>query len=97
MSSIGGLNFLSVMQSQAQALAPFGSGLRVGGGQGRIDTPPVLSIGAELNIAQDMLEQFGGVLRITSPLLPKTFNGIGGTRLEVWLPSPPPMKGELSS
>ncbi|KAI5083190.1 hypothetical protein GOP47_0002933 [Adiantum capillus-veneris] len=62
--------------SQAQALAPLGSGLQVGG-QERIETPFVLSVGAELSIAQDILEQFGGVLRITSPFLPKSLNACG--------------------
>ncbi|MCO5558191.1 hypothetical protein L7F22_011770 [Adiantum nelumboides] len=74
--------------SQAQALAPLSPGLPFGG-QGKMETPFVLSIGAELSIAQDILEQFGGVLRITSPFLRKPLNGMGGTRLEVWLPSPP--------
>lgn len=80
--------------SQAQALAPLGSGLQVGG-QESTEMSFILNIGAELNIAQDILEQFGGILRVTSPYLPKSRNGMGGTRLEVWLPSPPP-KNELS-
>ncbi|KAH7295636.1 hypothetical protein KP509_27G058100 [Ceratopteris richardii] len=74
--------------SQAQALAPLGSGLQVGT-QGAMDTHIILSIGAELSIAQEILEEFGGVLRIRSPYLPKSVSGMGGTRLEVWLPSPP--------
>ncbi|MCO5597705.1 hypothetical protein L7F22_051786 [Adiantum nelumboides] len=74
--------------SQAQALAPLSPVLPLGG-LGKMETPFVLSIGAELSIAQDILEQFGGVLRITSPFLRKPLNGMGGTRLEVWLPSPP--------
>lgn len=74
--------------SQAQALAPLGSGFEVGA-QGRRDARVILNIGAELTVAQGILEQFGAVLRITSPYLPKAPSGIGGTRLEVWLPAPP--------
>lgn len=72
---------------QTQALAPLGLGLH-SSAQGRRDANVLLNVGAELTIAQDIIEQWGGVLRITSPFLPKAPSGIGGTHLEVWLPAP---------
>jgi hypothetical protein len=76
------------LQSQAQALAPWGSGLQVGG-KGKA-AGAILNYGTEFTMARDILEQYGGVLRITSPYLPNAPSGMGGTRLEVWLPCPLP-------
>ena len=75
-----------MVQSQAQALAPRGSGLQVGG-KGKA-ARVILNNGTEFTVARDILEQYGGVLRITSPYLPNAPRGMGGTRLEVWLPCP---------
>ncbi|KAL8037798.1 hypothetical protein ABFS82_11G061600 [Erythranthe guttata] len=70
--------------TQMHALTPFGTDLS---GEGRIEDNMTWNFIAGLTVAREILENYGCVVRVISPRNTDGVFGVGGTRLEIWLPS----------
>lgn len=81
------------MQTQTEALVPFGSDLS---SESRTEDNILWNFVAGIAIAREILEHYGSVLRMLSPYLPNALLGAGGTHIEIWLP-PVPVEGTTQS
>nr|XP_029118479.1 chloroplast sensor kinase, chloroplastic isoform X2 [Elaeis guineensis] len=70
--------------TQLRSLAPFGTGLF---SDGMVEDNMTWNFVAGLTVAREILESYGCVVRVISPLTPDTALGSGGTRIELWLPA----------
>lgn len=66
------------------SLTPFGSDLY---GEDRMEDNMTWNFVAGLTVAREILESYGCVVRVISPRNTDAVFGVGGTRLEIWLPS----------
>lgn len=78
------------------SLAPFGADLC---GEGRMEDNMTWNFVAGLTVAREILENYGCVVRVISPRNSDGVFGVGGTRLEIWLPSfsPPSSSSDAES
>lgn len=70
--------------TQLRSVAPFGTDLF---SDGMVEDNMTWNFVAGLTIAREILESYGCVLRVISPLTPDAAFGSGGTRIEMWLPA----------
>ncbi|GFQ03273.1 hypothetical protein PHJA_002471100 [Phtheirospermum japonicum] len=70
--------------TQMHSLAPFGADLCAEDGVGDNMT---WNFVAGLTVAREILESYGCIVHVISPRNTEAFFGVGGTRLEIWLPS----------
>ncbi|KAL3649809.1 hypothetical protein CASFOL_006212 [Castilleja foliolosa] len=70
--------------TQMHSLTPFGADLCAEDG---IEDNMTWNFVAGLTVAREILESYGCVVRVISPRNTEAFFGVGGTRLEIWLPS----------
>ncbi|KAI3467602.1 hypothetical protein Pfo_024265 [Paulownia fortunei] len=70
--------------TQMHSLAPFGADLCA---EDRIEDNMTWNFVAGLTVAREILENYGCVVRVISPRNTDAVFGVGGTRLEIWLPS----------
>ncbi|KAK9117317.1 hypothetical protein Sjap_016264 [Stephania japonica] len=72
--------------TQMHSLAAFGADLF---SKGMVEDNMTWNFVAGLTVAREILESYGGVVRVVSPRNSDAALGSGGTRLELWLPSIP--------
>lgn len=65
------------------SLTPFGADLCA---EDRIEDNMTWNFIAGLTVAREILESYGCVVRIISPRNADAVLGVGGTRVEIWLP-----------
>ncbi|KAE9454652.1 hypothetical protein C3L33_13439, partial [Rhododendron williamsianum] len=70
--------------TQMHSLAPFGADLF---SEGMIEDNMTWNFIAGLTVAREILESYGCVVRVISPRRTDAAVGVGGTRVELWLPS----------
>ncbi|KAG1331397.1 Chloroplast sensor kinase, chloroplastic [Cocos nucifera] len=70
--------------TQLRSLAPFGTGLF---SDGMAEDNMTWNFIAGLTVAREILESYGCVVRVISPLTPDAALRSGGTRIELWLPA----------
>ncbi|PIN22935.1 hypothetical protein CDL12_04344 [Handroanthus impetiginosus] len=70
--------------TQMHSLAPFGPDLCA---EDRIEDNRTWNFIAGLTVAREILENYGCVVRVISPRNTDSVHGLGGTRVELWLPS----------
>ncbi|KAH6815190.1 chloroplast sensor kinase [Perilla frutescens var. frutescens] len=70
--------------TQIHTLTPFGTDLS---GENRMEDNMTWNFVAGLTVAREILESYGCVVRVISPRNTDAVFGVGGTRLEIWLPS----------
>ncbi|CAA0814100.1 Chloroplast sensor kinase- chloroplastic [Striga hermonthica] len=70
--------------TQMHSLVPFGADLCA---EDRIEDNMAWNFVAGLTVAREILESYGCVVRVISPRNTEAVLGVGGTRLEIWLPS----------
>ncbi|KAH9614873.1 hypothetical protein KSS87_001174 [Heliosperma pusillum] len=73
--------------TQMHSLTPFGEELS---SEQMMEDNMTWNFVAGLTVAREILESYGCVLRVISPRNNDAALGSGGTRIEVWLPSPTP-------
>ncbi|KAK9108231.1 hypothetical protein Syun_024242 [Stephania yunnanensis] len=72
--------------TQMHSLTAFGADLF---SKGMVEDNMTWNFVAGLTVAREVLESYGGVVRVVSPRNSDAALGSGGTRLELWLPSIP--------
>lgn len=65
------------------SLAPFGADLF---SEGKFEDNVTWNFVAGLTVAREILESYGCVVRVISPRRTDAVVGVGGTRIELWLP-----------
>ncbi|XP_058194497.1 chloroplast sensor kinase, chloroplastic isoform X1 [Rhododendron vialii] len=70
--------------TQMHSLAPFGADLF---SEGMIEDNMTWNFVAGLTVAREILESYGCIVRVISPRRTDAAVGVGGTRVELWLPS----------
>ncbi|KAI4340683.1 hypothetical protein MLD38_025493 [Melastoma candidum] len=79
--------------TQMHSLTPFGPDLC---SDSMVEDNMTWNFIAGLSVARDILESYGGVVRVISPRRPDAALGSGGTRVELWLPSFTPLSDVTS-
>ncbi|GER25352.1 chloroplast sensor kinase [Striga asiatica] len=72
------------IETQMHSLVPFGADLCA---EDHIEDNMAWNFVAGLTVAREILESYGCVVRVISPRNSEAVLGVGGTRLEIWLPS----------
>ncbi|WOH16591.1 hypothetical protein DCAR_0936149 [Daucus carota subsp. sativus] len=70
--------------TQMHSLAPFGSDLL---SEDMVEDNMTWNFVAGLTVAREILESYGCVIRVISPRTMDASLGVGGTRIELWLPT----------
>lgn len=71
------------LQTQMHSLAPFGADLL---SEDMVKDNMTWNFVAGLTVAREILESYGCVIRVISPRTMDAAIGVGGTRVELWLP-----------
>ncbi|XP_028114613.1 chloroplast sensor kinase, chloroplastic isoform X1 [Camellia sinensis] len=72
------------LQTQMHSLTPFGADLL---SEDMVEDNMTWNFVAGLTVAREILESYGCVVRVISPRRTDASLGVGGTRVELWLPS----------
>ncbi|CAL5396059.1 unnamed protein product [Camellia sinensis] len=72
------------LQTQMHSLTPFGADLL---SEDMVEDNMTWNFVAGLTVAREILESYGCVVRVISPQRTDASLGVGGTRVELWLPS----------
>ena len=79
------VNNMVGMQTQTHTLTPFGADLL--SEDNMVEDNMTWNFVAGLTVAREILESYGCVIRVISPRSTDAAIGVGGTRVELWLPS----------